>query len=176
MRLHAIADCCRLTNITDGSGPWAIHIEPDEVQLLLMEDEDVEDVIVLPKNAEYIRHLGGGAWEIINARDEGRWRIEWTQFDGLYRDTSGYVWAIPDVVGVRDSDIASIVRAGNTHWLTLVDGYAPGQRGEWGKGPITSERHHVPNRTLSPVPDELANLFREVLDHPAPVLMWKEVP
>lgn len=173
MRLHAIADCCRLTSLADGSGPWVIHIEPDEVQLLF---DGVHHVIVLPKNAEYIRHLGDGAWEIINAEAEGRWRIQWTQFAGMYRATSGYVWAIPDVVGVRDSDIASIVRAGNTHWLTLVDGYAPGQRGEWGKGPITSERHHVPSQPLSPVPDELAKLFREVLAHPAPVLMWKEAP
>ena len=177
MRLDAIADCCRLTNNTDGSGPWVIHIEPDEVQLLLMEDEDVEDVIVLPKNAEYIQCLGEDAWEIVNAQDEDRWHIEWTQFAGLYRDVSGCIWAIPDIVGVRDSDIGSIVKAGNTYCLMLIGGYDPRvARLPLCAGPITSEQQHrVPSsHGVKPVPRELAKLVREVLDHPAPCLLWKE--
>lgn len=179
MRLHAIADCCTLTNVTDGSGPWVIHIEHDgAVQLRLMEDEEVEDAIVLPATAEHIIYdKASKTWRIDWDPDGARWYVEWTKFAGLYRDVSGYIWAIPDIVGARDSDIGSIVRAGNTYSLRLIGGYDPRvARLSRGAGPITSERHHVPSQGIKPVPRELAKLVREVRDHPAPCLLWKEVP
>lgn len=179
MRLNAIADCCTLTNVTDGSDPWVIHVEHDgAVQLRLMEDEEVEDAIVLPATAEHIIYRGeDNTWGIDWDPDNVRWYVEWTKFAGLYRDVSGYIWAIPDIVGVRDSDIGSIVKAGNTYWLLLIGGYDPRvARLSRGVGPITSERHHVPSQGIKPVPRELAKLVREVLDHPAPCLLWKENP
>lgn len=177
--LGTIADCCTLANKTDGSGPWTIHIEPDgEVQILLRdEDGDVEYMECWPVDGPPHRGkwAGKGRPGVIVV-DGTEYQVTWTKFAGLYKDVTGRVWAIPDVVGVHAHDPGPIIAAGNTYWLLLVGSYDPRvARLPRHVGSITSPTlQELTAQAVATMPDELLPLFKEMQEiGQVPLLMWK---
>lgn len=98
-------------------------------------------------------------------------------FAGLYKDTTGRIWAVPDLPGARTKDLEVHIRTGKSGWLTLVGGYDPRvARLPLGVGSITQRSAHiVMGQAVAPMPEELAPLFKEMQESGCvPCLIWKE--
>lgn len=98
-------------------------------------------------------------------------------FAGLYKDTTGRIWAVPDLPGARTKDLEVHIRTGKSGWLTLVGGYDPRvARLPRREGSITMpDSCPASSQAIAPMPEELAPLLKEMQESGCvPCLIWKE--